>query len=394
MSVTGYTKAQMDTIIASINASEPQTRVRFSTLTGANDDAKLASFISSAGAGVNGYFGQTLVLDEMRTYSFTSQHTIYSGFSIVSAGRSTDQARSGLPIPNKVNLSISGGTGNGGWLVLPSSNVFGVNMAGLSFDGSSTSRVFDPNGSAVLWMSTFRDICMQNIASFMGSSSTQQSIDLSTFGGLWNLNNVRDCAFNIAGSDATFMWERNSVDCPNSLGTASQTLVYFSNSSKATVYNLYITCDQKSGMSVSGNSGQREQRYVGCEFEGRNVGAPCFGAVVRGTGDHSFTFCRFANGMSGGSNGRTDKGLVYQTGGIWHLDHCTFELATGQPTSTVMYAIDAGTARLTNAKTEGLNAPFLPKILAPAGGSTTTAGNMTTYTFTGGSVTFDDTFTM
>src|SRR5690606_3088304 len=85
-------KGYVDTAIAGIGGggSTVGTEVMFSSLAGANDDAKLAAFMD-ANRNLT-MKGKTLVLDEARDYTFTQQQTLYSGFSLRGPFRPQDQA--------------------------------------------------------------------------------------------------------------------------------------------------------------------------------------------------------------------------------------------------------------------------------------------------------------
>jgi hypothetical protein len=110
--------------------------------------------------------GRTLVLDEVRDYTFTQQQILYTGFSIRGPFRPQDQARGSMPIGNRIRLRMTGGAK--GWFRQPNGNIFGVSMTNMSIDGDASSYLVEGNASGVLWTSVFRDISVQNALGALG----------------------------------------------------------------------------------------------------------------------------------------------------------------------------------------------------------------------------------
>ena len=309
---------------------------RLSEFSGATDDDRFAA--AAAYAGAQTYRGISIQLDEMRTYRVTRPLPVYGGFSIVgAAGRPVDQARASLPIPNKVDIRMTGG-----WLRLPDGKVYGVSQNGVSFDGSATARVFEPNPKCVLWTSTFRDVSMQNLASFIGSKAVMQPVDFMTMDGFWNLNNIRECAWNIGGSDCFIKPTGMNLDTiPSSLAPA-EFLTRFSALGVTYVSGLYITAEQHSAMLIQfGNNG--DLRIRDSNLMGRNASQPCYGALVRITGGNvQFRDCNTYFAMSDPSKtGRDDAGVFHMTGGNVQIVGNQYIRATGVA-ETVPYICQAG----------------------------------------------------
>lgn len=319
------------------------TEVLFSSLTGANDDAKLASFMTTQSGAT--YKGKTLVLDESRNYTFTQQRTLYSGFSIRGAFRPQDQARGGLPIGNEVTINISGG---GGWFTMPASgNVFSVSMTNMSIDGNSGSYLLEQGGgSAVLWTSVFRDIAMQNCGGVLGTSSEKLLTTAICLDGWWNVNNVRDQAFNIGGSDCFITPTMFLLDSPTSLLAANKYLMGFESQSKTTVQNFYITAEEHSAITITGSSADRIRMHD-MTIEGRNAGAPCVGALIRSSGQFSLRDSWTSYAMSNpAANGRGDEGVMHITGGRALIDGCDYERATGVAESVPYIYVTGASTRV------------------------------------------------
>lgn len=362
-----------DQALAATAASPPVLR-RFSEFAGANDDVKLAAFMSYAAAQT--YHGITCMFDEVRTYNFTTPVTIYSGFSIAGPGRQVDQGRSSLPIPNKVNLSMSGG-----WLRLPNGTIFGININGVSFDGSSTARVFEPNSSCVMWTSTFRDISMQNLASFIGSLATNQPCDFVCMDGFWNVNNIRETAWHVGGSDCFFKPTGMNLDSPAANMPVGNYLAMFDAFGVADVSGIYITAEQHSGILIqSTNAGML--RIHNCVVEGRNAGAPCYGALIRiSNGDVQLrdNITHYAMSNPAGS-GHTDKGAIHITGGNVQILGCQYRLATGVAESVPYIYVGGGKVRVRDISTSGTWTGKPVVAVSTAGGGSADVDNSVTMT--------------
>src|SRR5690606_3350650 len=140
------------------SGSSDGTEILFSSLTGANDDAKLLDGINRLQSVA--LRGRIIKLDENRDYTFTQPVTVPSGFALVGAYRAQDQPRSSRPVAQRVLLRMSGSGGPKGWLKVAAGNTFGLFIAGLSIDGNANSGLFEGSESygGIVWTSVFRDI--------------------------------------------------------------------------------------------------------------------------------------------------------------------------------------------------------------------------------------------
>lgn len=321
------------------------TRRRLSEFAGATDDAKLAAFASWAAAQT--YKGIPVQLDEPRAYTFAQPFPLYNGFGIIGDGRPVDQARSSMPIPQRVSLRTSGG-----WLRLGNGNTFGVHLGSLSFDASATSRVFEPNPAAVLWTTVLRDISFQNGLGIIGSSTQFQPVDAIAFDGYWNLSNVRDVAFNVGGSDCYLTPSELLIDSPTAFMGASGYEVMLTSFSKSFVSNMYLTCDQHTGINVSG--GNKRLTIKDSHIEGRNASTPCYGALVRIASDVVLKDCWTSYAMSNpAGNGRSDLGVIDIASGNVLISGCTYERANGVAESVPYIAVRGGNVRIRDIMTSG-----------------------------------------
>ena len=324
---------------AAATASVVAAEVNFSSLAGATDDAKLATFCTAYKTAA---FKPTLVLDELRAYTFSAQQQVYSGFALVGAGRrAVDQGRTPSVLPQIVNIYQPSSRG---WLTLPNGDIFGLHLGGLSFNANAGSRLFHPNDSCVIWTSTFRDISWQNGASLFGSSTVKQPMTACVFDGFWNVNNVTEQAFCFAGSDCRFVPSILLLDSPPAMLGPSGFLMQTASQGKTTLANFYVTAQEHSALMMDG--AQTMLRIRDSEFEGRNAAQPCFGALIVSLAGHTqLSHSWIAYGMSNpAANGRSDGGLISVTGGTFEVLNCHTERANGVPeTSPFIYASGVGT---------------------------------------------------
>lgn len=373
----------------SVAATSP-IGVPLSSFGGANDSERLAAYDTARRAVGSGLHGFPVILDQNRTYQFTAQQSISDGFAILGSAIPVDQARGrsslNIPLGNQVELRLP----SGGWLTLPSGNTFGVRLVGLSFDANTTGRVFEPNAAATLWTSVLRDISYQNGPGILGSTATKQGVDVLSVEGFANWNNIRDCVFNLGGSDNTMALTRGLVDSQrvptNFLGDTNYELK-FGDFSKSEIRGLYMTAEGHSAILISnGGTSQNDLKFHHCFIEGRNATTPCFGALVRvdGAANRGYTSwdsCWFANAMTDPASGPNagDLGYIHLTQGTHIFTNCHFRFANANTsTTTCIYATGSGTKVIVRScvgegngsisgggQTTGL--PFLPRVRVVGG---------------------------
>lgn len=322
-----------------------ETEVMFSSLDGASDDAKLTGFMN-ANRGVT-MKGKTLVLDEVRDYTFTQQQTLYDGFSIRGPFRPQDQARSSLPLGNRIRLRMTGGPR--GWFIAPSGDTFGVSMSNLSIDGNANSRLIE-GSSGVIWTSVFRDISIQNALGVFGSPAQKVLFTASCIDGWWNINNVQERAWCIGGSDTFITPSMMLLDSPPALLPDTQFLAEFDYMSKTIVEHMYVTAEGHSAFRFDGGSYEQTVTLTNSYIEGRNTNAPCKGALIRiegGEVDITQTWLAFAM-TNPAATGRNDAGVVHITSGNVLIDGCTYRRATGVAENVPFVYISGGKVRVRN----------------------------------------------
>jgi hypothetical protein len=317
--------------------------VDFDSFSGADDEAKLTNALSYMAAQT---YKPTLLFGN-RLHTFTTPRTVFSGLRMAGgAVGHTEQVRGGTPIPNQINLS----TGTG-WLVLPSGNTFGMSFQTMAFNGNSGSRFFQPSGTGVIWTSNFHNLSFNAMQSVFGNSSQQALFTASSFSGWWNVNNSREAAFWLGGSDNSF-WAGDEVLLDSdisvmNLGTPMRFHFNYSGMSKTTVGPMYITAEQVGAINITGG-GEGQTLFTGCRIEGRNASTPSYGALVRQTGNSGSTFrdCWWGYAMSNPSAaGRGDAGVIHVTAGTLVIDGAWYGRASATAES-VPFIYATGTAKV------------------------------------------------
>lgn len=330
------------------SGSSAEWELPLSSFSGSTDDAKLSAAMSYAAAQT--YKGATISLDEMRPYLFSQKQPLYSGFSIRGASRPADQLRGGNPTANKVQVRTSGG-----WFYLNQSQTFSTAFEKLSLDGNSSSRLVDGHASNVLWTSTFRDITMVNGANVLGSTAQRLLLTACTLDGYWNVNNVRDRALVLGGSDSFIQPTTFLLDSPPELLADSGYLLGFEWAEKFHIKGFYITAESHAAISWAGGSNADTAWLESCTIEGRNAGAPAKGALIRVSGGFlDISRCWLSYAMSAPTAvGRTDGGVVHVSGGNVSLDGCSYRRATGVSESTPFVYASGGKVRVRNVRAVG-----------------------------------------
>lgn len=335
--------------------------VRLSDFAGANDDAKLTAAMSYCSSQT--YRGITILLDEAKTYSFSTKQPLYSGFSIMGSFQPHDQDRSGNPTTHEIDLNMSGG-----WFYLNQSQTFSCSFRGLSLNGGASQRLVDGHASNVLWTSTFRDITAVNLGNVLGSSSTKLLNTACTIDGMWNVNNIQERAWCLGGSDSRIQPSMALIDSPGDAGQfASATyLLEYSSQSKTPTRNLYITAEGNHSGIYIGSGSSEHLTFTDCTIEGRNAGSPSDGRLVRVQGTNSrvtFRDCWLAYAMA---NPGTHTGVVQADGGSVLLDGCTYERATGVAESVPFFAATAGNHIVKNIRALGFTGKPVVRITGTA----------------------------
>jgi hypothetical protein len=331
-------------ITLSVTASGTSTTSDFGAVlldsfTGADDDAKLDSALSTLAAET---YPRTLLLTN-RQYTFATVNRVpFEGMRIRGPhGYSNPERSSASKSPNRVRL-----TGTGAWFTA-TSQVFQVSFSNLSFTGGTNAWVLGSTSDSVgnWYCLQMRDIFTSGLKSVIGSQAQKVLITAAQFDGAWEINNCYNGAFHLGGSDNT-LWPAgmllDSGTAFNTAGSANgQYHIWCDFLEKSYIGPIYVTCEGAwNGVRVSGpafNTTASNQGgplvFHGSRIEGRNENAPCNGSVVRQEGGMVILRdCWIGYGMASPTTpGHTpaDAGMVHHSGGTLIVDGCTYDRATG-----------------------------------------------------------------
>lgn len=345
---------------------------------GASDDAKL-------GAAMSYVAGETykppIVLGEQRVYGpFTTPRDLFSGFKLVGNAGYGNQYRGALSTVQRVDVNTSGA-----WLRQPTGDVFDVQISNLSFYSQSSGTDFlGGNSSGVLWTSVIRDCGWSLFRYVLGSPSQKLLLTAVLFDGWWNINNGRNVAITIGGSD-NVLWVGSNflLDSPTSLNGSTPYHMWLDYLEKTTVGHVFCTAEQEpAAMRITGNDSSGILVIQGGRYEGRNSGAPSYGSVIRMEGGRVtfrdvYTGYGYAN--SGASGRSSEGGVVSVLGGRALFDGCWYARAVAETVPWVYASGSSTKVRIRNTEVvhDGGSFTGLPRVQA-ANGATLDVDNSVT----------------
>lgn len=300
---------------------------------GADDDAKLTAALSAVAADT---YPRAIQLTNRRYDFATANRAPFEGMKIIGPRGAGNPERGGDKMPSRVHLSMTGA-----WFAA-TAEVFTVSFHGLSLTGGSNATFL--GGTANWYCLSLRDIFSSGLKSLLGTYAQKMLITAATFDGLWEINNCYETAIHLGGAD-NMLWENGGLlDAATAYDGAGQPHLWCDGLDKSTVGPLFITGEQSwlpvrvSGQAY-GSTGNNQGRVVfrGMRIEGRNPGAPSYGALARVEGGGAtFQNCWFNYGMSSPSNaaiGRTDSGIIHHSGGELDVSGCWYDRASAVPES-------------------------------------------------------------
>ncbi|MCA1781561.1 MAG: hypothetical protein ABR616_03645 [Dermatophilaceae bacterium] len=330
-------RGAMGTILETVDAPAPGPSsgvggVTLESFSGASDDEKLGNAMSWVAAQT--YKPPILLLENREYGSFTTPRDLFSGFKLLGGAAFSNQYRSALSTPQRVNVNTSGA-----WLRMPTGNVFDVEISRLSFySQSSTTDFLGGHSSGVLWTSVIRDVGFSLFRHVLGSPTTKLLNTALICDGWWNVNNGRGAAMTVGGSDSTFWPDGILLDSPTTLTAGVVPYhMYFSFQSKSFVGPMYVTAESEpAAVRITGTTGTSvsgaQLIFHGTRMEGRNADAPSYGSVIRMEGGMvTFRDIWASYGFSDpASSGRSSEGGVISVlGGTALFDGCYYSRATG-----------------------------------------------------------------
>lgn len=317
------------------DAAAPYGRVFLDSFTGTNDDAKLSAALTAVAADT---YPRTIQLTN-RAYSFSGTHAAFDGLRIEgAAGYGNPERRSGTKTPSAITL-----TGTGAWFTNPANTtVYSVSFHSLTFVGGANATVVGQNGTSGSWYClSMRDIYASGLKSVAGTATAKLLITAATFSGDWEVNNCTGTAFHLGGSDSTLWANGMLLDSAVANNPAAGTPhLWLDQVEKSYIGPIYVTAEGPwGGVVIEGpafNSTANNQGgslvIEGAKIEGRNAGAPCYGAPVRVNGGIVILRdCWLSYGMSspaGSARTPVDSGVVHHEAGQLLVSGGTYDRAT------------------------------------------------------------------
>lgn len=318
-----------------------------------------------------------------RQYNFTATRTVFPGLRMEGAPGYGNAEKSAVNRPTEIKMNGSSLT----WLdVAGGSSIFDVYIGQLTFVGKSTVQFMGSSDGTALYCTLMRDLSFSGFKSVMGSQSVKLLMTASTFDGYWEVNNSYNGAFHIGGSDNT-LWVGGGMLLDSGTafnsGSVGQSHLWLDYLEKTVVGPLYITGESGwGGIKVTGpayNAGGSNLGgplfLTGLRLEGRNAGAPCYGALLRQEGGSVVlrdSWVGYGMSAPGSMTGRSpvDAGVVHVTSGALLVDGCFYDRATAVAESTpFVYAGGTSTVRVSNVLTGSKGGTWSGKPRVTNGGS-------------------------
>lgn len=339
---------------------------------GNTDDEKLTAAITYVKAQT---YKPAIMLMEPRQYNFAVPRDMFPGLKIIGAAGFSNQYRGSLSTPQRVNLNIP----NGAWLNMTAGNTFDVEISNLSFYAdTSTTSFMAGHSTGVLWTSVIRDCGWSLFKHVLGSPTTKLLITAVLFDGWWNINNSRDVAITIGGSD-NVLWVGSNflLDSPPNLSGSTPYHMWLSYLEKTTVGHLFCTGESgPAAIRITGGTNTAGLILHGGRYEGRNQNQPSYGSIIRQEGGkvtYRDLWLAYAYADPASSPRANEGGVVSVLGGEAYFDGCSYSRAgaSGVPeTVPLVYASGSGTkVRVFNTFTGTLGGSWsgLPRVQAVNG---------------------------
>lgn len=382
-------QAALDSKVRTVNGTSPDSNgnvvvtgtggvathlggVTLESFPGATDDARLGNAMAYAQAQT---FKPPILLLEQRVYGpFTTPRDLYSGFKLLGGPGFSNQYLEAPSTPQRVDVKTSGP-----WLRVPAGQTYDVQISNLSFySQSSTCDFLGGHASGVLWTSIIRDVGFSLFRHVLGSPSTKLLLTACLFDGWWNVNNSRNVAMTLGGSD-NVLWTGTQclLDSPPAMVGSTPYHLWFDYMQKTTVGPLFITGEQSpAAVRVTGSATYGAQLvFTGTRMEGRNQGKPSYGSVLRIEGGHvTLRDCWLSYGMADpAASPRTgESGLVQVMGSARVLfDGCYFGRAAASgvdESMPIIHAAGSSRVRVRNAETGGSGTFAQVPLVASASG--------------------------
>lgn len=326
--------------------SNPENAILLDSFTG-TDDQKLDQAFAVAQASNP----RRPIRLAARNHTFTKTRQTFNGLRILGPNigwQNPEISGTGGSLP-QCSATLNCGTGVNSWLV-GVGTTYDVVVAGICFKSSNGNTQFyhHPYSAGTSYATRLDTLTFYGFKHVLGLPSDAFSATLNTWAGDWSVLAPLDVQFSLRGSDNWF--------CPSSMNfgwagsNGGKYLMRFSNVSKTSVKNLYLTCRGGSRAILVENNGQGGLDFSDCVIEGQNAGDPAMGALIVSRGGASFTNIRlnFAMYRPTDYTDQTDTAMVMVQGGACLLTNVWVCRANGVPESVPVVQVSGGVARLIN----------------------------------------------
>jgi hypothetical protein len=308
-----------------------------------------------------------------RSHAFSQTRTTFSGLRILgpNTGWQNPEISGTTGALPQCTVTLNCGNGASSWLV-GTTTTYDVTVSGICFKSSNgvTQFYHHPFSAGTSYATRLDTLTFLGFKHVLGTPADPFSATLNTWGGDWTLVGVLDTQFSLRGSDNWF--------CPSSMNygwagaNGGKYLMRFSNVSKSSVRNLYLTARGGSrAILVEGPASQQGGLdFSDCVVEGQNANDPAMGAliVVKG-GGVSFTNTKLNFGMARPSDftDQSDTGLVMVQGGTALFANTWTNRATATAESVPFVAVSGGQAYVSSVLGMGGNWSGKPKAVRTGG---------------------------
>lgn len=269
------------------------------------------------------------------------------------------------------NHTLNCGSGASSWLV-GTATTYDVMVAGICFKSSNGVSQFyhHPYSAGTSYATRLDTLTFLGFRHVLGTPDDPFSATLNTWAGDWTLVGVQDTQFSLRGSDNWLV--PSSMNYGWAGANGGRYLMRFSNVSKTSVKNLYLTARGGSrAILVEGPAAQQGGLdFSDCVIEGQNANDPAMGAliVVKG-GGVSFTNTRLNFGMArpGDFTDQQDTALVMVQGGVCLLTNTWVNRATAATEAVAVVSVSGGEAHISTLMGMGGNWSRKPRVVRTGG---------------------------
>ncbi|KQU65448.1 hypothetical protein [Phycicoccus sp. Root101] len=314
-----------------------------------------------------------------RSHTFSQTRTTFSGLRILgpNTGWQNPEISGTSGALPQCTVTLNCGNGASSWLV-GTATTYDITVSGICFKSSNgvTQFYHHPYSAGTSYATRLDTLTFLGFKHVLGTPADPFAATLNTWAGDWTLVGVQDTQFSLRGSDNWF--GPSSMNYGWAGANGGKYLMRFSNVSKTSVRNLYLTARGGSrAILVEGPASQQGGLdFSDCVIEGQNANDPAMGAliVVKG-GGASFTNTKLNFGMARPSDftDQSDTGLIMVQGGTAVFTNTWTNRATATAESVPVVAVSGGQAYVSTVLGMGGNWSSKPKAVRTGGALVTDA---------------------